>query len=219
MQQQLKEMQDRIDAQLRKRSGGVEPQRGPSKALKATRGKRAATSKASEQMVEASEKLSDEVESPIAEGNGARSDSGDLDLVLEERNGCRAAKPAIEDTDAAIEEPNLDASGAPAILMRTHTNKINELAPSTSSEKTMTEAELGNNTIAKATVEKLVDQVVDAALTPPSDVPKYGDDLLTEFPAVKPTSNGVETPETTIADQATSPVEAETMEIDAFDLE
>ncbi|KAJ4392222.1 hypothetical protein N0V93_005847 [Gnomoniopsis smithogilvyi] len=229
MQQQLKEMQERINSRLRIRNGQNEPQQGPSKTRRSTRGKSVAALKAAEQTVEASEERREEVGSVTAEDNGIWAEAEDARLP---------AKPAVEGPmapDLETKEASVDehkdnaglpvvknevaADGAPAVPTYTSTNDVDEPAPPASSDKTVTEAEPAVVTIVKATVEKHVDQVVDAALTPPSDLPKDVDELPTYLPAIKPTSNGVETPETTVADQATSPVEAEAMEIDRFDLE
>lgn len=194
MQQQLKEMQKSIDTQLRMRGGQDKPQQGPSKVRRATRGKRAAMSKASGQTIE------DPV-APVEEGN---EDSGDSHHDI---------------ADLPVVENGVPAADALDVPTDTTTNTVNEAVPPSSSEKTVTETEPDKDAIVSTSREKHVDQVVDAALTPPSDMPKDTDDLLTNLPAVKPTSNGVETPETTVADQATSPAGAEAIEIDGFDLE
>lgn len=241
MQQQLKEMQERIDAQLRKRNGQHEPQQGPSKTRKTTRGTSVAASKIVEQNMEASGQPGKEAGPITAGDNTTRAEAGDiLNPVSKEEEARQAAKPAVEVPVAANLEAK-DASGdehkgnaaklsvvedegavdgAPDVSTITHTMDMDESAPPASSDKTVTEAESNIETIAKATMEKHVDQVVDAALTPPSDMPKDDSEPPnTNLPSVKPTPNGVETPETTVADQATSPVEAEAMEIDGFDLE
>lgn len=209
IQQQLKEMQERIDAQLRMRSGQDKPRHGLPKISKTTRGKQAATSK-------------------VPEDNDARSESGGPDLVTEATADRRAAEPTVEDPAATIEngdeasadEQNdsaellvVENGNVPAVPTDTYINTVNEPAPPSNSDMT------ANDALVKATVEKLVEQAVDAALTPPSDMPKDDDDLNTRLPVIKPTSNGVETPETTVADQATSPVEAEALEIDGFNLD
>lgn len=67
------------------------------------------------------------------------------------------------------------------------------------------EADLG--TISTALVENLFDHVAEAALTPVSDAAKDGDGQSAETPIIKPMLNGIETPETTVADQDTSPTE------------
>lgn len=194
-----------------------------------TRGKRIAASKASERTTDASREPDEEVDEVIAKENGQRAKSGKINRVLVREDGQCAAEPAVKEPVTPAMEineasgdihkdkgDNVAASNAPVVPIDTDTNDADESAPPASSDKTVAEAEPGKPT----TVEKHVDQVVDTALTPPSDMPKgYGDDLPTSLPVAKPISSGVETPETTVADQVTSPVEAETMEIDGFDLE
>lgn len=230
MQQQLKEMQERINARLHMRGEQDKPRQGPSMM---TRGKRIAASKASERTTDASREPDKEVDEVVARENGQRAKSGKSDRVLVKEDGHCAAEPAVKEPVTPAMEineasghihkdegDNVAASNSPVVPIDTDTIDADESAPPASSDKTVAEAEPGSDTILKTTVEKHVDQVVDTALTPPSDMPKgYGDDLPASLPVAKPVSSGVETPETTIADQVTSPVEAETMEIDGFDLE
>lgn len=237
MQQQLKEMQERINAQLRMRVEQDKRQQGPTMM---TRGKRIAASKASERTVDASREADEEVDHPIvAKKNGSRAKPSHLDHVLVGEAGRGTTESAVtEPVTPAIEvnqaygdrhedgsqlhviDDNVAIPDAPVVPTETDMKNADEPAPPASSDKTVAEAEPGNDTILKPTMEKHVDQVVDAALTPPSDMPKdYGDDMTTSLPGAKPVSSGVETPETTVADQVTSPAEAETMEIDRFDLE
>lgn len=236
MQQQLKDMQERINVQLRMRGEQDQPGQGPSMM---TRGKRIASSKASERTPDASREPIDEVDEALAMGHGQRAKSSKVDRVFMGEDDRCAAEPVVQEPvipaikinhasgnilkdqgEVPVVDDNVAASHAPIVPIDTNTNHTDESAPPASSDKTVAEAEPGNDTIHQATVEKHVDQVVDTALTPPSDMPKgYGDDLPASLPVAKPVSSGVETPETTVADQVTSPVEAETMEIDGFNLE
>lgn len=236
MQQQLKEMQERINARLRMRGEQNKHQQGPTMM---TRGKRIAASKASERTADASREADEEVEPIVSKENGLRVKPGNPDHVLVGGGGLGTTEPAAkapvtpaievdqaygdrhkDESELHVVDDNVALSDAAVVPTETEAEKTGESAPPASSDQTVAEAEPGNDTILKPTMEKLVDQVVDAALTPPSDMPRdYGDDLPTSLPGAKPVSSGVETPETTVADQVTSPVEAEVMEIDGFDLE
>lgn len=196
-----------------------------------TRGKRIAAFRASEQTTDASREPDEGVGEAVATENSQEAKSGKLDPVLVGEDDHCAAKPAVKEpvtpameiNEAASgdihkdEGDNVAASNAPVAPIDTDTKDADESAPPASSDKTVAEAAPGSDTILKTTMEKHVDQVVDTALTPPSDMPKgYGDDLPTSLPVAKPISSGVETPETTVADQITSPVEAQAMEIDGL---
>lgn len=220
MQQQLMEMQESISAQLRKRNGQDEPRQGPSKTRKMTRGKLVSASKTAEQTTEASKSSEMEAGSITVEDNNSRLESSARDLGFEKVEARRVATPAVEGPSAPILETKeasgderknsakhplakrrVAPDGVPAVPTDTHTTNVDEPVATANNDKTVTEVEPGHDTIVKAMVEKHVDQIVDAALTPPSDMPKDGDELTTNLTVMKPASNGVETPETTVADQ------------------
>lgn len=105
-----------------------------------------------------------------------------------------------ETTPPAIAEA---ASQPPADATIEMTDIANQSAvPTVDKEGIKTGTE--NNATVIGVLEELVDQDVNAALTPVSDAVKEPNEL----PSIKPIQNGVETPETNIPDQTMSPVEA-----------
>lgn len=112
------------------------------------------------------------------------------------------ASPAAE--EAAIEnEPSATAKPLSDVANQ-------QFATPSTADKEAVDVEADKNAILTAVVEDIVDQAVDVALTPVSDTVK--DD--TEVLKIQPTQNGVETPEMTSPDQPTSPLDADSMNLD-----
>lgn len=128
--------------------------------------------------------------SPAAEAKGAAK-------AIDQEAPQAAEEAAIENEPSATAKPLSDVANQQST------------APSTADKEAM---EIGaeKNALATATIEGVVDQAVDAALTPVSDMAK--DD--TEVLKIQPTQNGVETPEMTTPDQPTSPIDADAMKLD-----
>lgn len=208
MQQQLQELQAKISNKLRMRNGENNSARCPSNTQKV---KQAALSESSNQHIEVSEKPGDDADATTVKDRANSSNPGILDLVAasDDEDPTEAAQfPAIQN---GIPLKRSTASRTP------QQSEPNGVAPPSSGEEMMAETALERDPTVKGTVDKTVDQSVDVALTPPADTTKDGDDISTKVPIVKPTSNGAETPETIIAEPATSPPEADAMDLDAYD--
>lgn len=105
-------------------------------------------------------------------------------------------------TDEAAPEPPVDPA--------TNSTDITIQSVASYADKEGMKTGMDNNATVTGVVEEMVDQAVDAALTPISDAIKEANEL----PSIKTTLNGVETPDTNIPDQSISPVEAERMDLD-----
>lgn len=214
MQQQVQKLQERISAQLQLRGGESGPRSVPSKSQNGKRATMDQDSK-SKQRTEVADSA-DEAESTTEDNV---SQSNDLDSVLETVDAAEVTDGASVNEAGETATPNVVANGVShncsAVPSSPPLVEANGFAPPSSGEKIAKVDEIGREHVVKAKV----DHAVDAALTPPADLTKDGDELSTKLPAVKATSNGVETPETTVADQATSPVEVDGMEVDDYNLE
>lgn len=208
MQQQLRQLQAKISSELRTRDEENNSARGPSNTQK---DKQAVPHESSDQQIEGVTQPGDDAEGTAVEGRATASNSGVVDVA------------AANDDEDPIEATKLSASLNGISLQRSTALRTPQLSGSNgfarpfSGEETMTEKHLERDPIVKSTVDRTVDQSVDAALTPPADMTKDGDGISTKLPTVKPTSNGAETPETIIADPATSPPEADAMDLDGYD--
>lgn len=208
MQQQLQQLQENISAQLRTRNGDNDSARAPSRTLD---DKPAAVSQSSKQHIEVSGKTGDDAEPTTVEDRAIASDPRTEELVAanDDENPTESAECPVNQNE--VSHKGSTASSNPQL------SDTNGHAPSSNGEETVTDNALARDPMVKSTVDKaVVDQAVDAALTPPADMTKDGDDLSSKLTAVKPTSNGAATPETIIADPATSPPEADAMDLDGI---
>lgn len=144
--------------------------------------------------------------------------------VVESATEATAEDPAASSANEAAEAqqaPDADAEGSPiattqpaAITDENPDANKNDSDPVTVVNVDDVKDEVMDDDIVKGTVEKTVDSVVESALTPVSDIHKESNELPAAV-AVTNMPNGIKTPETTVADNATSPVaEAEAMDLD-----
>lgn len=127
---------------------------------------------------------------PAAEAQGAAK-------AIHQEASQAAEEAAIENKPSATAKPLSDVA-----------NQQSTVPPT--ADKEAIEIGADKNALATANIEDVVDQAADVALTPVSDIAK--DD--TEVLKTQPTQNGVETLEMTIPDRPTSPIDADTMNLD-----
>lgn len=230
MEAQLRQMQKLIKVQKRKRNGDDDAQPGPSTRRKtshlpASMAPEPKTNEGADLVtaVEASEPVDDH-HSPIVREN----------VVVEpgQVEPCAAEMPATDVTQAAVAHDTvgrinheaLKSSEAPAVTngftatpkapadaVDQQADALVESAVCNAVEEVTETGPTGNGI--STSVEKVVDQTVDAALTPVSDTAGEGDELPAALSTVKTSPNGNETPETNAPDQAMSTVEAEAMDL------
>lgn len=237
MQAQVKRMEQRIKAQLRSRKGDE-----PSQSTRVTRRKTSHNRAAEVPEPQANQQVDldrfdenlqprDDHDSPmVIADDGAESEHDDLGLSPGQQDVPAVEEPTTEEAPAAVVEdaPQVmyenempDGSEASAAennspAPTSATKQANAFTGSAQSpaDKEANETELDTDAVVAATVENIVDMAVDAALTPISDTAKESDELPLALPGTKAITNGIETPETTVADRATSPVEHEGMDLD-----
>lgn len=224
MQAQVKKMEKRIKSQLRRRMGD-EPSQPTRVTRRTTSHIRAAEDPEPQANQQADLSIIPEVMEPgddhdspiVIADDGAESDHDDLDLSPGQEDGPAVEEPMIEEDPAALVEDAPDAFSAnemvdhsetAATSVTKQTDAVTEVAQSNADNEAI-EAESDTNAIVAATIENIVETAVDAALTPVSDTAKEGDELTAALPTTMATPHGIETPENTVADRATSPVEHE----------
>lgn len=140
------------------------------------------------------------------ERDGTEDDEDDRETVI------LAPEPAVESKPA----PEATVSGSP--IATTHPTATTARRNSAASEDDKGQDEAMEHGMIKdevVEVDKMVDPIVESALTPVSDINKESNELPVAMPVADMLNNGIETPETTVADNATSPVaETEAMDLD-----
>lgn len=172
--------------------------------------------------VPTSEKLDSTDDLPIV----LEANNTDSTAVLEETRSNSAIVDVKEPTQAYVNnEITKDSRFIAAELSTPATARgpynETESVPSLSIHEETTAVKPTIDTVADLpySVDKLVQlpdaqTTVDSALTPVSDLVKDNNSLSPEASNVKPILNDIDTPETNIPDQATSPVEAQDMDLD-----
>lgn len=196
MQEQLQLLQENISAQLRARTGDRDSARDSSKTLEDNL---VGASENPKQHTKVSDKYGDNTKPCVAGVNAVNHD---------------------DDPTESVELPIIQNGASHKLSTDSKTSDFSEpddLARISTTEEALTENACARDAMVQSTVDKAVEQKLEAALTPPADITKDGAALSNEVTAVKPKSNDAETPETIIADPATSPPETDTMDLDECD--
>lgn len=214
MEAQMKEVSEIIRAEKRKRSGDdTVAQHGSTTMLERSHDPSAEAPDAQAQQqpelttVEEASEVDNDLDAPtVVEADYIHDGASAAEIT----QASKIEEP-VKTVDHATTSPRIeDAASKPPADATIKPTDITNQPVALIGDKEGVETDMDSNAIVTGLPEEAVDEDANAALTPVSDSIKEANELS----SVKPTKNGMETPETNIPDQTTSPIEAGRMDLD-----